>query len=199
VAQCFPNGPSCGGVGGTQLGTCSATGTLPTAYANCATAGQSCRVDSINNAIGCITCLGPDHGLPADQECTTSAPGVPGTTALDTCITGDVWGPPVACGSGESCSLFTAGTCATFGQIRPGFFPPAVQNLAFSQTNIANNSADFMGATTCAQVYTVLGGPPPSLSPAACGSTPDCCSGGNPTFGPEVCQGSGNPVPQCQP
>jgi hypothetical protein len=175
LPNCVPGAMICGGTGGTELGTCSSSGTAGT-FAPCPT-GQSCRNDSNGNAIGCITCLGPDHGLAPDMECTTDRRGVPGNSAVDTCGPGDTWLPVVKCTPGTTCQTAPVQACETFGQA--GFNIPGISPTELiTQSNIA---AAFPGYGCQNLYYSVA---------EQCGSTPDCCSdfcGSN--FAP-VCESS---------
>ena len=164
--DCIPGATVCGGTNGAETGTCSASGTYPTTFTSCAT-GQSCRVDSNSNAIGCIQCLGPNHGLPTDQECTTTTAGQPGTAAIDTCGANDTWGPPVACAGTTTCSSAPA-FCETVEE-RFGFaICGAPLTTLVTEANIEMATMCFGSNPTCQSVG--LG------APEQCGVTAGCCA-----------------------
>ncbi len=163
LAECVPGAAAVCSLDGSEISsTCTASGTAG-AFTPC-TNGQTCQVDSNGNAIGCITCLGPDHGLPPQMECTTSSPGVSGTTDVDTCGNGDTWATPVACTGGQTCATnFFGLACETFGELFPGQVPPSDNNLPVTEANLA------MFGATCAELE--LG------STETCGATAGCCAG----------------------
>jgi len=206
LAQCVPGASYCGGTGGQQVGSCTANGLYPTSFANCATTGDSCRT-VMGTQLGCIQCLGPNHGVAADFICSSSTAGAAGTTDTDVCGPNDTWEAPVACTGGTSCSVVQPQACLTFAEIEPMLSHASFANVVFSQSALTANASDFppfMGGPTCENVGTYvanefLGYPgTPTIAPQACGSTPDCCSGGasNPLSN-QICQ-TGVATPTCQ-
>ena len=171
LADCIPGATVCGGTNGIQTATCTASGTVP-AFASCPT-GESCRLDSQNNAIGCIQCLGPNHGFPADQECTTTTAGQPGTAAIDTCGANDTWAAPMACSGTTTCSLVGGQSCETFLHFRGAGPCGAVSSSALvTESSLA---ACFGGGGDLCQDFGLGVG-------EVCGSTPNCCT--------QACQGA---------
>ena len=172
LAQCVPGTTVCNSAG--QIGTanCSSTGTLPT-FKDCAT-GTSCRVDSNGNGIGCIQCLGPDHGLPPDTACTGATIGSTGTTDIDTCGPSDTWLTPVACTGGTSCYLANSMSCETVYDPYTGQYFPGT-----------NSNLEKYAGLTCVGID--------EGNPEVCGSYSDCCTDWCAPIGPATIPTCGTP------
>jgi hypothetical protein len=190
VAECVPNSTVCMGITSTGVGeypgtnaygTCGADGKIPAASTACPGV-TVCRKNYQGIAVGCMECLGPNHGGnangQADSRCTDNAGAVPGTTAYESCQANDTWpaAPTVCPVASPTCTVnaIQCNTCTlydtTLGYYVSG---PCTETRARAiSNNVYGCSAEGRG------------------TPTLCGGSSDCCS--------VYCYGSGPSVATCQ-
>jgi len=163
VADCIPNQTLCVGspkagvgqyAGTDSYGNCTADGKAPTTTTLCDGA-KACRTNGNGIYVGCVECLGPNHGGNplgvADSRCTDQTGATGYTTSTEYCQANDTWPAlPVDCPQNTSCQT-VAYACNSSPYAHDG----SLKGLGYP-----GGCAQYFGS---------------SYVPISCGSTPDCC------------------------
>jgi hypothetical protein len=189
IAQCVPGATVCMGAtvagigqfsGTDSSGICTAQGRLPVSGTACA-GTTVCRKNYTGIALGCLECIGPNHGGntvgQADSRC-TDAVGAPGGTAgYEYCQANDTW--PAAttlCPNATTCSITTS-TCGNCSMLNTTL--GVYQSGTCSESRARSISGNAYGCT----IYGYG-------SPTSCGATSDCCG--------SYCSGAGPSSATCK-
>jgi hypothetical protein len=189
VLDCIPGSLGCDGSyvttsdgmhqGQTQAVTCKPDGTWPSlfdpadaAYINdCdVPGGETCRISSRGEGLGCVECIGPNVLGGNDQGVSETRCDPAALAKLQLCGADNTWAPSTDCGAGTTCTgpVQDCGYCTS----ELGSYLPC------TDTNL-NNSAETCGTTyscydsvTATYIYPCTESNIPALPPVVDGGSP---------------------------